>query len=172
MGCEGFLSGAARLVRSRNDGANRPPRPGGRSLERVFPGWRRLEGSSQTGQTPWAFLRGPLMKLIAGNSNTRLSEAIGKRLATQLTSADIRTFKDGEIFVKIEDNVRGEDVFVIQSTSAPANDNLMELLICIDALCARLGEPHHGGASPISAMRGRTGRSAGARRSRPSSWPI
>ncbi|MEQ1931712.1 MAG: ribose-phosphate pyrophosphokinase [Parvularculaceae bacterium] len=74
------------------------------------------------------------MKLIAGNSNTRLSEAIGKRLATQLTSADIRTFKDGEVFVEIKDNVRGEDVFVIQSTSNPANDHLMELLIIIDAL--------------------------------------
>ncbi|MGF1543694.1 MAG: ribose-phosphate pyrophosphokinase [Parvularculaceae bacterium] len=74
------------------------------------------------------------MKLIAGNSNRRLSEAISKRLATQLTRADIRTFKDGEVFVEIQENVRGEDVFVIQSTSNPANDNLMELLIIIDAL--------------------------------------
>ncbi len=74
------------------------------------------------------------MKLIAGNSNPKLSEAIGRRIATQLTSADIRTFKDGEVFVEIKDNVRGQDVFVIQSTSNPANDNLMELLIIIDAL--------------------------------------
>jgi ribose-phosphate pyrophosphokinase len=74
------------------------------------------------------------MKLIAGNSNRRLSEAISKRLATSLAHADIRTFKDGEVFVEIQENVRGEDVFVIQSTSNPANNHLMELLITIDAL--------------------------------------
>ncbi|MEL7488357.1 MAG: ribose-phosphate pyrophosphokinase [Pseudomonadota bacterium] len=74
------------------------------------------------------------MKLIAGNSNRRLSEAISARLATALAHADIRTFKDGEVFVEIQENVRGEDVFVIQSTSNPANNNLMELLITIDAL--------------------------------------
>ncbi|MFQ5562991.1 MAG: ribose-phosphate pyrophosphokinase [Parvularculaceae bacterium] len=74
------------------------------------------------------------MKLIAGNSNRRLSESISKRLSTALAAADIRTFKDGEVFVEIQENVRGEDVFVIQSTSNPANDNLMELLITIDAL--------------------------------------
>jgi ribose-phosphate pyrophosphokinase len=74
------------------------------------------------------------MKLISGNSNRSLSEAIAKRLATPLALADIRTFKDGEVFVEIRENVRGEDVFVIQSTSNPANDHLMELLITIDAL--------------------------------------
>ncbi|MEM8770853.1 MAG: ribose-phosphate pyrophosphokinase [Pseudomonadota bacterium] len=74
------------------------------------------------------------MKLIAGNSNRRLSEAISQRLATSLAKADIKTFKDGEVFVEIQENVRGEDVFVIQSTSNPANNNLMELLITIDAL--------------------------------------
>lgn len=74
------------------------------------------------------------MKLIAGNSNRRLSEAISERLDTALAKADIRTFKDGEVFVEIQENVRGEDVFVIQSTSNPANDNLLELLITIDAL--------------------------------------
>jgi ribose-phosphate pyrophosphokinase len=74
------------------------------------------------------------MKLISGNSNRSLSENISKRLSTPLTEADIRTFKDGEVFVEIRENVRGEDVFVIQSTSNPANDNLMELLITIDAL--------------------------------------
>lgn len=74
------------------------------------------------------------MKLITGNSNRALSENIGARLATSLCEADVRTFKDGEVFVEIEENVRGEDVFVIQSTSNPANDNLMELLITIDAL--------------------------------------
>ncbi|MDZ7627210.1 MAG: ribose-phosphate pyrophosphokinase [Parvularculaceae bacterium] len=74
------------------------------------------------------------MKLISGNSNRRLSETIAKRLSCPLAGADIRTFKDGEVFVEIKENVRGEDVFVIQSTSNPANDNLMELLITMDAL--------------------------------------
>ncbi len=74
------------------------------------------------------------MKLISGNSNRRLSDNISRRLATPLAKAEIKTFKDGEVFVEIGENVRGEDVFVIQSTSNPANDNLMELLIIIDAL--------------------------------------
>ncbi len=74
------------------------------------------------------------MKLISGNSNRPLAEDISRRLSTPLAVADIRTFKDGEVFVEIRENVRGEDVFVIQSTSYPANDNLMELLITIDAL--------------------------------------
>src|SRR5277367_2949822 len=74
------------------------------------------------------------MKLLAGNSNRRLSQAIAKVLDIPLTKANLRRFSDNEVFVVIEENVRGEDVFVIQSTSYPANDNLMELLICIDAL--------------------------------------
>jgi ribose-phosphate pyrophosphokinase len=74
------------------------------------------------------------MKLLAGNSNSRLSLAIAKVLDLPLTKAHIRRFADNEVFVVIEENVRGEDVFVVQSTSYPANDNLMELLICIDAL--------------------------------------
>ena len=74
------------------------------------------------------------MKLIAGNSNLPLAEAIAAQLRVPLTKAEIRRFTDAEIFVEIEENVRGEDVFVIQSTSYPANDNLMELLITIDAL--------------------------------------
>lgn len=74
------------------------------------------------------------MKLIAGNSNRRLAEAIGEHLDAPLTRAQVRRFADNEVFVVIEENVRGEDVFVIQSTSYPANDNLMELLICMDAL--------------------------------------
>src|SRR5204862_2804136 len=63
-----------------------------------------------------------------------LSEAIGGYLDLPLTQAQVRRFADNEVFVVIEENVRGEDVFLIQSTSYPANDNLMELLICIDAL--------------------------------------
>jgi ribose-phosphate pyrophosphokinase len=74
------------------------------------------------------------MKLLAGNSNGPLAQAIGKYLELPITQASVRRFADEEIFVEIHENVRGEDVFVIQSTSYPANDNLMELLICIDAL--------------------------------------
>jgi ribose-phosphate pyrophosphokinase len=74
------------------------------------------------------------MKLLCGNANQPLAAAICDYLDAPLTRADVKSFKDGEIFVMIEENVRGEDVFVVQSTSAPANDNLMELLICIDAL--------------------------------------
>ena len=74
------------------------------------------------------------MKILAGNSNLALARAIAGYLELPLTNADVRRFADDEVFVEIHENVRGEDVFVIQSTSAPANDNLMELLICIDAL--------------------------------------
>ncbi|HEY0043095.1 MAG TPA: ribose-phosphate pyrophosphokinase [Allosphingosinicella sp.] len=74
------------------------------------------------------------MKLMAGNSNLPLVKAIGAYLEMPITEASVRRFADEEIFVEILENVRGEDVFVVQSTSYPANDNLMELLICIDAL--------------------------------------
>ncbi|GAA6155003.1 ribose-phosphate pyrophosphokinase [Pyruvatibacter sp. HU-CL02332] len=74
------------------------------------------------------------MKLLAGNSNRALSEAIAAYLNVPLTKAIVRRFADMEVFVEIQENVRGEDAFVIQSTSFPANDHLMELLICIDAL--------------------------------------
>ena len=74
------------------------------------------------------------IKLVAGNSNPALAEAIGAYLGTPLTKAVVRRFADMEVFVEIQENVRGADVFVIQSTSYPANDHLMELLIIIDAL--------------------------------------
>ncbi len=74
------------------------------------------------------------MKLLTGNSNAPLAEAISAYLGMPLTKASVRRFSDDEIFVEIHENVRGEDVFVMQSTSFPANDHLMELLICIDAL--------------------------------------
>jgi ribose-phosphate pyrophosphokinase len=74
------------------------------------------------------------MKLLAGNSNRTLAEEVAAHLDLPLTRAQVKRFADNEIFVAIDENVRGEDVFVIQSTSYPANDNLMELLICIDAL--------------------------------------
>ena len=74
------------------------------------------------------------MKLVAGNSNRSLAEAIAAYLEIPLAKCLVRRFADQEIFVEVMENVRGEDVFVIQSTSAPANDHLMELLIIIDAL--------------------------------------
>ena len=74
------------------------------------------------------------MKILAGNSNRPLAEAISACINLPLTKASIRRFSDMEVFVEIEENVRGEDVFVIQSTSYPTNDNLMELLISLDAL--------------------------------------
>ncbi len=74
------------------------------------------------------------MKILAGNSNQPLAEAISACINLPLTKASIRRFSDMEVFVEIEENVRGEDVFVIQSTSYPANDNLMELLVALDAL--------------------------------------
>src|ERR1700741_4771122 len=74
------------------------------------------------------------MKLMSGNSNLPLVQAIAQYLELPITKASVRRFADEEIFVEILENVRGEDVFVVQSTAYPANDNLMELLICIDAL--------------------------------------
>jgi len=74
------------------------------------------------------------MKLISGSSNSDLAAAIADVLDVPLTSIDIERFRDQEIFVRINENVRGEDIFLIQPTSAPANDHLMELLILIDAL--------------------------------------
>jgi ribose-phosphate pyrophosphokinase len=74
------------------------------------------------------------MRLITGNSNQHLAEAIGQYLGLPFVKAAVRRFSDMEVFVEVQENVRGEDMFVIQSTSFPANDNLMELLIMIDAL--------------------------------------
>jgi ribose-phosphate pyrophosphokinase len=74
------------------------------------------------------------MKLLAGNSNRPLAEAISQYLKLPMTKAVVRRFADMEVFVEVQENVRGEDIFVIQSSSFPANDNLMELLIIIDAL--------------------------------------
>jgi len=74
------------------------------------------------------------MKIVACNSNRPLAEAVAASLNLPLTSASVRRFADMEVFVEIHENIRGEDVFVVQSTSYPANDNLMELLITIDAL--------------------------------------
>jgi len=72
--------------------------------------------------------------VLAGNGNRPLADAITSYLKLPLTNADVRRFSDMEVFVEIYENVRGEDVFVVQPTSFPANDHLMELLVCIDAL--------------------------------------
>ena len=74
------------------------------------------------------------MKIVACNSNRPLAEAVAATVSLRLTRASVRRLADMEIFVEIHENIRGEDVFVIQSTSYPANDNLMELLITLDAL--------------------------------------
>jgi ribose-phosphate pyrophosphokinase len=76
----------------------------------------------------------PPMKIVACNSNRPLAEAVAAALKVPLTRASVRRFADMEVFVEIHENIRGEDVFVVQSTSYPANDNLMELLITLDAL--------------------------------------
>ena len=74
------------------------------------------------------------MKLLSGNSNKPLSKNIAKYLKSKLVNSSIRKFADGEIYVEINENIRGNSIFIIQSVSSPANDNLMELLLCIDAL--------------------------------------
>ena len=74
------------------------------------------------------------MKVLAGTSNSRLCENIARQLKLKLVNSNIKRFADGEVYVEINENIRGNSIFVVQSTSTPANDNLMELLICIDAL--------------------------------------
>tara|TARA_B100001057_G_scaffold485666_1_gene565678 strand:+ start:39 stop:971 length:933 start_codon:yes stop_codon:yes gene_type:complete len=74
------------------------------------------------------------MKLLTGNSNKTLSKKISKYLKSKLVNSSIRKFADGEIYIEINENIRGNSIFIIQSVSSPANDNLMELLLCIDAL--------------------------------------
>ena len=74
------------------------------------------------------------MKILSGTSNLKLSKDISQKLKLKLVNTNIRRFADGEIYIEINENIRGNSVFVIQSTSNPANDNLMELLLVIDAL--------------------------------------
>ena len=74
------------------------------------------------------------MKLLTGNSNKVLSKNTAKYLKTKLVNSSIRKFADGEIYIEINENIRGNSIFIVQSISSPANDNLMELLLCIDAL--------------------------------------
>lgn len=111
------------------------------------------------------------IKLVAGNSNPVLAQEIAKGLDLQLAKAVVRRFADMEIFVEIQENVRGSDAFIIQSTSFPANDHLMELLIITDAL-RRSSARRITAVIPISATQGRIANPARARPSRPSWWPI
>ncbi len=74
------------------------------------------------------------MKLLTGNSNKILSKNIAKYLKSKLVNSNIKKFSDGEVYVEINENIRGNSIFIIQSIASPANDNLMELLLCIDAL--------------------------------------
>src|SRR6266852_562975 len=95
------------------------------------------------------------MKILTCNSNRPLADAISAYLRTPLTNASVRRFSDMEVFVEIHENVRGEDVFIVQSTSYPANDNLMELLVTLDALkrasALRITAviPYYGYAQPV-----------------------
>ena len=74
------------------------------------------------------------MKILSGTSNNKLSKDISKKLKSKLVNTNIKRYADGEIYIEINENIRGNSVFVIQSPSTPANDNLMELLLCLDAL--------------------------------------
>ena len=104
-------------------------------VRRVAVGKGRFVVSNQRLNGETARRRGrDTMKILTGNSNRPLAEAIGQSLHVPFTKALVRRFADMEVFVEIQENVRGEDIFVIQSTSFPANDNLMELLIMVDAL--------------------------------------
>src|SRR5256714_14637555 len=106
------------------------------------------------------------MKILTCNSNRPLAEAISAYLGLPLAKASVRRFSDMEIFVEIHENVRGEDVFVIQSTSYPANDHLMELLVALDALRRASARrvtavvPHYGSPPQDPKTRGPTPTSA------------
>ena len=104
------------------------------------------------------------------NSNLPLAEAISAYLEIPLAKCDVRRFADNEIFVEIQENMRGEDVFVIQSTSYPSNDHLMELLIMIDAL--RRASARRIAVLPYFGYARQDRKPGRARRFRPSWWPI
>ena len=89
------------------------------------------------------FSHGKDIKLFTGNANPALATEICKILGTKLGEAEVESFADGEASVSLYETVRGSDVFLINSTCKPVNDSLMELLIMIDALQARLRRPHH-----------------------------
>ena len=112
------------------------------------------------------------MKLVTGNSNRALAEAVSDYLELPLTDCTVKRFADKEIFVEIHENVRGEDVFILQSTSFPANDNLMELLILDRRAAPLLGPPHHRRHPLFRLCPAGPQIRLAAPRSRPSSSPI
>ncbi|SUH08920.1 ribose-phosphate pyrophosphokinase [Salmonella enterica subsp. enterica] len=85
----------------------------------------------------------PDMKLFAGNATPELAQRIANRLYTSLGDAAVGRFSDGEVSVQINENVRGGDIFIIQSTCAPTNDNLMELVVMVDALASCFRRSYH-----------------------------
>ena len=97
------------------------------------------------------------MKILSGTSNLKLSKEIAKKLKLKLINSNIKRFADGEIFIEINENIRGNSVFVVQSTSNPANDNLMELLLVIDAL-KRSSAKNITAVIPIMVMLDKTGK--------------
>ena len=111
------------------------------------------------------------LKLFTGNAHHALAEEIAACLGIPLGQAEVTRFSDGEVFVQLDENVRGADVFIVQPTCPPVNDSLMELLVMLDAVQARLGGARHGGAALLRLRAARTARCSRACRSRPSSWP-
>jgi phosphoribosylpyrophosphate synthetase len=113
----------------------------------------------------------PNLIIFAGNSNPELARRIAHELRLDLGNATVGRFSDGEVNVEIRDNVRGSDVFLLQSTSSPPNDNLMEILVMSDAI-RRASASRITAVMPYSATRGRTaGRARRACRSARRSWP-
>lgn len=109
---------------------------------------------STNGRMPEVLLV-PDMKLFAGNATPELAQRIANRLYTSLGDAAVGRFSDGEVSVQINENVRGGDIFIIQSTCAPTNDNMMELVVMVDAL-RRASAGRIPLLSPTLAMRART----------------
>ncbi len=110
------------------------------------------------------------IKIFTGNANPKLAADICKIIGTKLGESEVKSFADGEASVSLYETVRGSDVFLIQSTCKPVNDNLMELLIMVDA-CRRAPPAASPPSCPTSAMPVRTARPRAATPSPPSSWP-
>lgn len=112
------------------------------------------------------------IKIFAGNSNRVLAQEICQHLNTKLGDSEVGKFADGECYASLYESVRGSDVFVIQSTCNPVNDNLMEMLVMIDALKRASAGRNHRRDSLFRAMPARTGRPRRETRFRQSWWPI
>src|SRR5262245_52536800 len=113
----------------------------------------------------------PELKIFSGSANRDLAERICKYVGVPLGQATISSFPDGETYVKIEENIRGHDVFIVQPTSPPTNQHLMELLIMVDA-ARRASADRITAVIPFSVTRARTGKISRVSRSQLSSWRI